>query len=715
MDNFVSVATLARLRNSLWLWFAGYRTYKRVFHPFVDLGIRFCLASAFFHSGATNALNWQHAIYLARFEYPVTWMSPEHAAVAAVLIELICPLLLLLGFLTRLAALPMAILAIVIQTNYVVIDTNLFWTAILSTYVVFGAGPLSLDALIAPGLADSPLPIAPQLVRVAERITRSVGPVFQLLLRVWLGWALVRLPSPMGVFPESSVDSFLPQPASIAGGLMMALGLGTTVVNKVYAALIVGSQMMGVNDAASFWMVLLMARYGIIGAGPFSLDSYLYNRLTEWMKPNHGKIGADDWPRVVIVGAGFGGMACALKLRHLPVHLTLIDRQNYHLFQPLLYQVATAGLAPADIASPIRSEFRDDPNVRVIMETVTGIDLGLQKVRMLDRELPFDLLIIATGASHSYFGNDDWARFAPGLKRVDDATMIRGKLLSAFESAENARDTTERDACLTFVVVGGGPTGVELAGAVAELARFGLEEEFRHIEPSAARIILVESGPRLLSTFPEQLSMHAKDTLRKLGVEVRVNSRVRGIDDAGVTIDEQKLRARTVLWAAGVVASPAADWLKADVDRSGRIRVDEHLRVPGHANVFAIGDTASSLGWNGRPVPGLAPAAKQGGQYVASVIRSQIEKRVLPPPFAYRHQGSLATIGRSSAVADFGRVRLWGAPAWWLWGMIHVLFLSGIRNRLSVVIAWIWAYLTFRSGSRLITGQALLKNSQPPS
>jgi len=491
--------------------------------------------------------------------------------------------------------------------------------------------------------------------------------------------------------------------------------LGATVVNKAFAAVIVDSQMMTAGDTASFWMILLMARFGIIGAGPVSFDNYLYNRLTQWMKPNHGKVGADDWPRVVIVGAGFGGMACALKLRHLAVHLTIIDRHNYHLFQPLLYQVATAGLAPADIASPIRSEFRDDPNVRVIMETVTGIDLDLQKVRMLDRELSFDLLIIATGASHSYFGNDDWAHFAPGLKRVDDATLIRGKLLSAFESAENAKDTTERDACLTFVVVGGGPTGVELAGAVAELARFGLEEEFRNIEPSAARIILVESGPRLLSTFPEQLSMHAKDSLRKLGVEVRVNSRVRGIDDAGVTIDEQKLQARTVLWAAGVVASPAADWLKADVDRSGRIRVDEHLRVPGHANVFAIGDTASSLGWNGRPVPGLAPAAKQGGQYVASVIRSQIEKRVLPPPFAYRHQGSLATIGRSSAVADFGRVRLWGAPAWWLWGMVHVLFLSGMRNRLSVVIAWIWAYLTFRSGSRLITGQALLKNSQPHS
>ena len=307
MDNFASVATLARLRNSLWLWFAGYRTYKRVFHPFVDLGIRFCVASAFFHSGATKAFNWQHAMYLAHFEYPVTWMSPEHATLAVVIVELICPVLLLLGLFTRLAALPMAILMIVIQANYVVLDTNLFWAAILSTYIVFGAGPLSLDALIAPGLEDSPLPIVPHLVRAAERVSRLAGPAFQLLLRLWLGWALMRLPSPMGIFPEKSVHSFLPQVASIVGGLMMTLGLGATVVNKAFAAVIVDSQMMTAGDTASFWMILLMARFGIIGAGPVSFDNYLYNRLTQWMKPNHGKVGADDWPRVVIVGAGFGG------------------------------------------------------------------------------------------------------------------------------------------------------------------------------------------------------------------------------------------------------------------------------------------------------------------------------------------------------------------------------------------------------------------------
>jgi NADH dehydrogenase FAD-containing subunit/uncharacterized membrane protein YphA (DoxX/SURF4 family) len=714
MEKFASVATLARLRNSLWLWFAGYRTYKRIFHPFVDLGIRFCLSSAFFHSGATKVFNWQHAMYLSHFEYPVTWMSPERATLVVVIVELFCPVLLLLGLFTRLAALPMAMLAIVIQVRYVVLDTNLFWVAILSTYVVFGAGGLSLDALIAPGLADSPLPIVPRLVRIAERLSKLVGPVFQILLRLWLGWALMRLPSLTGVFPESSVQSFLPQTASILGGLMLTLGLGATVVNKVFAATIVGSQMMNASDTTGFWMILLMARFGIIGAGPFSFDNYLYNRLTEWMKPNHGRLGADDWRRVVVVGGGFGGMACAMKLRHLPVHLTIIDRQNYHLFQPLLYQVATAGLAPADIASPIRSEFRDDPNVRVVMDTVTGIDLDQQKVRMLDRELPFDLLVIATGASHSYFGHDDWAGFAPGLKRIDDATMIRAKLLSAFERAENAIDAAERDACLTFVVVGGGPTGVELAGAIAELARFGLEEEFRNIEPATARIVIVESGSRVLSSFPEQLSLHARKSLEKLGVEVRVDSQVREIDSDGVTIGEQKLRARTVLWAAGVVASPAAGWLKVEVDRSGRIRVDQYLRVTGLTNVFAIGDTAFSLGWNGRQVPGLAPAAKQGGQYVASVIRSQLEKRGLPAAFAYRHQGSLATIGRSSAVADFGRVRMWGAPAWWLWGTVHVLFLSGMRNRLSVVIAWVWAYLTFRSGSRLITGRSFLENKSAP-
>jgi len=492
----------------------------------------------------------------------------------------------------------------------------------------------------------------------------------------------------------------------VSGGPMLGLGFGASLINKVLAAAALGAGMMAGGESASVWLVLLLARIGIISAGPWSFDRLLDQKLARWMRPSHGKRGADKWPHVVIIGAGFGGMACAGKLRHLPVHVTVIDRQNYHLFQPLLYQVATTGLSPADIASPIRGQFRDDPSVRVIMDTVTGIDMQRRCVRMTDRELGYDFLVVATGASHSYFGRDDWAPFAPGLKRVDDAVAVRARLLSAFERAENAATQAERDALLTFVIVGGGPTGVELAGAIAELARFGFHEEFRRIDPALARVVLVQSASRILPAFPEALSRHAQRSLEKLGVEVLTGSRVQNIDEGGVTIDGRPIAAGAVLWAAGVVASPAANWLRLPADASGRVVVDDHLRAPGHPEIFVIGDTAASLGWNGRAVPGLAPAAKQGGAYAASVIRAQLELRPLPRAFTYRHQGSLATIGRSSAVADFGVLKLWGAPAWWLWGAVHVLFLSGLRNRIAVVIAWIWAYITFRSGSRLITGQA---------
>jgi NADH dehydrogenase FAD-containing subunit len=407
---------------------------------------------------------------------------------------------------------------------------------------------------------------------------------------------------------------------------------------------------------------------------------------------------------VVIVGAGFGGMACAAGLRHVAARVTLIDRNNYHLFQPLLYQVATAGISPADIATPIRGVFRDHPRLRVLCGTVSAVDTASRCVTVDGRRLAYDLLVLATGASHGYFGHEDWSAYAPGLKSVEDATAIRSRILAAFEQAEATDDPAERAAFLTFLVCGAGPTGVELAGAIAELARHGMDKEFRAFDPAAARIVLVQAGPRVLPQFDPRLSAFARASLEALSVEVRVDSRVESIDARGVVVNGERIEAATVLWAAGVVASPAAAWLGRKADRAGHIAVGPDLSVPGLPDVFAIGDTALALAWKGEPVPGLAPAAKQSGAYVASVLRARLRGSPPPPPFRYRHQGSLATIGRKSAVADFGRVKLAGPLAWWLWGALHVFFLLRARNRVSVMLGWIWSYFTFDVGVRLITG-----------
>jgi NADH dehydrogenase/putative oxidoreductase len=463
--------------------------------------------------------------------------------------------------------------------------------------------------------------------------------------------------------------------------------------------------MFEMQGAAMVW-VLVSLLLLFHGAGAASLDRRIERHLKQRFPELDGRpaFSLDGLPRVVIVGAGFGGIACAVGLRRARVAVTLIDRTNFHLFQPLLYQVATAGLSPAEIAVPIRPLFREAFNTRVLLGTVTGIDTARRCVRMSESEVPYDYLVLATGASHSYFGRDEWQPHAPGLKRIEDATEIRRRMLVAFERAEATDDPVERAALLTFLVVGGGPTGVELAGAIAELARFGMDKDFRNFDPAGARVILVQSAPRVLPTFPEGLSARAQRSLEQLGVEVLTGSRVELIDAAGVRVSGQQIAARTVLWAAGVVASPAARWLSASADRSGRVVVDECLAVPGLDNVFAVGDTASSNAWNGQEVPGLAPAAKQAGAYVAQRIRSQIEGHVPPPPFRYRHLGSLATVGRKAAVVAFGRLQLWGAPAWWLWGLVHVGFLVGVRNRLATLVNWFWAYLTFRAAARLITG-----------
>lgn len=408
-------------------------------------------------------------------------------------------------------------------------------------------------------------------------------------------------------------------------------------------------------------------------------------------------------PRIVIVGAGFGGLAATTALRRAPVEVTVIDRRNHHLFQPLLYQVATAGLSPADIAQPIRSILRRQRNATVLLGRVTGIDRAAREVLIGRRRVPYDYLIVATGARHAYFGHDDWEPIAPGLKKIEDATDIRRRILLAFEEAENAAHADEQAPMLTFVVIGGGPTGVELAGAIAELARKALVADFRKIQAHQARVLLVEAGPRLLPAFPERLSTVARRSLERLGVEVRLGAPVTACDAEGVMIGDERILARVVVWAAGVAASPAAKWLAAESDRAGRVRVGPDLSLPDQPDIFVIGDTALVTGPDGNPVPGVAPAAKQAGRYVARVIRARLRGRPTPP-FRYRHLGNLATIGRTAAVADFGRIRLSGGLAWLLWGLVHIYFLIGFRNRLVVALDWLWAYLTFERGARLITG-----------
>lgn len=410
-------------------------------------------------------------------------------------------------------------------------------------------------------------------------------------------------------------------------------------------------------------------------------------------------------PRVVIIGAGFGGLQAAHALRNAPVELTVIDRNNHHLFQPLLYQVATAGLSPADICVPIRFTLRKQKNTEVLLAEVTGIDLQEQRVLMGDRSIGYDYLVVATGASDNYFGHNEWEHFAPGLKSVVDATKLRRNILLAFEAAEMETDPEKVRALLTFVLVGAGPTGVEMAGAIAELAHKAIASDFRHIDPRTARIILVEAGPRILPTFPEALAQKAQRALQHLGVEVRTGTPVEAIDENGVGVAGSHIAAKTVIWSAGVKASAAGQWLKASVDRGGRVKVLEDLSLPGHPNIFVIGDTASAT-QDGKPLPGVAPVAMQAGRYVASIIAQRVTgKKQAAPPFRYHNKGNLATVGRSFAVLEIGKIRLTGFVAWAMWLTIHIFYLIGFRNRFLVFFQWTWAYFTFQRGTRLITFQ----------
>lgn len=405
-------------------------------------------------------------------------------------------------------------------------------------------------------------------------------------------------------------------------------------------------------------------------------------------------------PRVIVIGGGFGGLSAVHALRSAAADILLIDRGNHHTFQPLLYQVATAGLAAPSIAAPLRHILRSQRNVTVLLGEARSVDVETRSVDVDGVSHSYDFLIVATGSTHAYFGHDEWARHAPGLKTLDDALRIRARILTAFERAEATDDPAERMEWLTFLIVGAGATGVELAGTLAEIARHTLKREFRRIDPAAARVLLVEAGQRVLPSFPPSLSLKAQRQLERLGVIVRTGRPVTSLDDQGVSIGEERIAARTVLWAAGVAASPLGATLAVPVDRAGRVSVTAQLTVPDHPEVFVVGDLAALPDGTG-PVPAIAPAAKQMGRYAATAILSKLSDRRIGP-FRYRHFGSLATIGRMAAVVDFGRIRLSGVLAWWIWLTAHIYFLIGFRNRLVVLIDWAEAYWSYRRGARII-------------
>lgn len=693
------------------LWLKFYGSIVTVSIPIFDVFVRLTIAQTVLRSGIVKLANFDEAAALASQQYPNSWMPPHSATVAAMLIETLVPILLTLGLFTRTAAIALIVLLAASQAFYLSLDSNLFMIALLLWYVVRGAGAFSLDRVLARGIEDSALPLAPSAVRFGAMVTQHGVPLLLLAFRLWLGLTML---AAAGMAPMTADDSILPLAtfAAIAPSLLLvfaALAISGFAFPVFTVALFVSLSAMKMMGEATDWTaysLLFIATVGLNGIGAFGVDSLIGQFLQKHILFDHqpDRIPA-DWPHVVVVGGGFGGLACVLRLRKLPVRITLIDQHNYHLFQPLLYQIATAALSPADIATPIRGVFRDDANVRVVLGRVDRVDAVARRVHFGPNDTTFDYLVLATGATHSYFGREDWAAHAPGLKRIEDGVAVRGDVLGAFERAESSSDRDRIERLLTFVIVGAGPTGVELAGAIAELARHGLRGEYRNIDPASARVILVQSGGRILPAFPPDLSMRATEALDRLGVEIRLNARVTDIEADRVWIGEQVIATETVLWAAGVIASSAGKWLNSETDPAGRIKVDGQFRIAGYDRMFAIGDTATSNGWDGKPVPGLAPAAKQAGIYVSGLIRADLVGQAHFAPFRYRHQGSMATIGRKAAVVDFGWMRLHGATAWWLWGAVHIGFLVGVRNRASVLINWIWSYFTFKVGIRLITGE----------
>jgi NADH:ubiquinone reductase (H+-translocating) len=687
---------------------------SRTAWPLVDLLIRIWIGKSALVLSVLISTDWTTVVRMAEGSYPIPDLSLGSTLLLSQVYWLTA-VSLTLGLATRVGAAVLLALTVASHIRVAALDLNLFWIALLAYYVLLGADRLSLDRLLSQGLKNSPLPQAGALITLLDATRPALTGIYLLALRVALMLTLLLVGGHMSTAMMTTtpeIYAWLPVRSAtrlfgnegIALALLIGSGLATRATALLVVVMIGYHKMIGGDMSLPFYWTVLLLLLVAKGPGPYSLDGAILAALRRSLPELSGNF--EGLPRVVIVGAGFGGIACARALRHAPASITLIDRQNYHLFQPLLYQVATAALSPADIAIPIRAIFRDQFNAKVMLATVTGLNTERREVLADGLKLPYDYLVIATGATHSYFGHDAWAPFAPGLKRVDDATLVRGRVLEAFERAEVAANEGERRRLLSFVIVGGGPTGVELAGAIAELARVGMAKDFRNFDPATAEIILVQAGPRLLPAFPESLSEVARRSLANIGVQVFLNSKVRLIDADGVLVNDRRIYSRTVLWAAGVAASPAAKWLNAEADKAGRVKVQPDLSVPHLPDVYVIGDTALANCWRGQPVPGLAQAAKQGGAFVAKVIRAKLRGEPVSHAFSYRHMGSLATIGRKSALADFGFVRLRGAMAWWLWGIVHVLFLVGSRNRAAVVLNWIWSYVTYGASTRLITGSS---------
>ena len=592
--------------------------------PWLDLAIRFWLAKGFL-IGATLRMA-MHAPLTMAFASPVSptvdWLiaSPLGATIATV-----CPILLLVGCCSRVASLPLLFQALALHGPEGPSPLHLFWAVLLGWIIVHGPGLISIDAVLSRGLVSTAIPGSSFFGQAVAIATRIAEPWYRLALRLWIATAPLAvgaavLPRAGGAIKMSMTpwlasypDAAAAQPVTSLGvASLLICGLGTRL-SALFLALAVPILQATMQLDERLYLLLALGILIFYGPGSFALDRLVdpaFRRLDRDAALDDARL-----PHVVIVGGGFGGLAAAQGLAGAPCRITLVDRRNYHLFQPLLYQVATAGLSPADIATPIRSLFRLQPNVRVLLGEVVGVRAASREIVIGRNRLPYDYLVLATGAQHSYFGMDDWAANAPGLKTVEDAIEVRRRLLTAFERAESADDPAERAAWMTFVIVGGGPTGVELAGAIVELARHGLEREFRAIDPANATVVLVQSAPRLLPAFPPALSIDAATALRKLGVTVRLDAKVEQISAEGVVLAGELVTARTVLWAAGVQASPAGAWLDVERDRAGRVVVGENLSVKEHDRVFAIGDVAACLAWRGQPVPGLAPAAKQGGHY----------------------------------------------------------------------------------------------------